>query len=720
MWFEYILLEILLGAMLLGFIGAYRKRLFDRVALFLTIPVAFAGAIYVARNIINDSTVDKISDLIGLNGIEGVSDTFGNTVLTVAEAAAAPIIATLVFWILLLLLRIVAGIVLSIIHLITGAHRRDKEARRNKRKRPLWSRLGAGIVGALSGFVIVMLSMIPLMYINNMIEPAVEIALEDENDGTYANELAGALKENAMPLAEGTVFSKIQTITGMRKLTNSALDTLTDVEIKSDDGKSIRFNFTDFVALFAKEGVDASIVYENSCKSTGTAKDLSPVSSMLLRLAESDEFMNAAAALYSDIKLAFPDMSIPYDIDSADTLRSDITAAAELVKIISSDLASVSMDTEDLLPAILEYLESEESSKKVVNAVATSNLYKTKFPVLMEYALKLLCEQIDISENKSADYEKFIASLTDALNDKSIGAYDKDGAEFFIKYCAENGIKPSDYAIADESNKTETDKAYIAYVDFITRKNKVEAVFVNYRIDDGKKATYFVSSTAQVYVFDKSAGIWSLHDGKTELRDSSYAAQLLSDEINAMMSSDPELAVTGDIIKGIIPALSDFITKTDISVAEGTSKILSAVYSEDGYEPTDSVFKEDIINSLNKDFEHDKKHNDSFATALSIMAQVYGDLTAESDEASTDTVIDSFDDIGRLLDCMKSMESTKDVPDKMLLAITRNESFSDVFSTNAANEALENLRTGASTYEEFFTTIQGIYGIINEIIPSET
>ncbi len=717
---EYILLEILLGAMLLGFIGAYKKRLFDRIVLFLTVPVAFAGAVFLAKSIVTDSSISKSSDLIGLDSIEGMSDTLKTLILTVGEAAAAPIVATVAFWILLPVLRIVIGIVLSVIHLITGAHRREKEAKRNKVKKPLWNRLGTGLVGALSGFVIVMLSMLPLVYINNMIEPAVDTALAEENDGSYVSEVAHVLKnENLMPLAQGTLLSKIRTVTGMSKVTDSALDILTDVDVTLEDGKTLRFNLTDLVAFFAKEGVGASVVYESSCKPTGTMKDLSAASPLLMRLAENDEFISIVTAVYGDIKLALPDLNIPYDISDGDALRSDITAAADLVKLISTDLASVSIDSEDLISALLEYIEDTESSKKLVNTVAASNIYKTNFPTLTEYALKMLCDGIDISKNKSDDYERFIASLAEVLNDRSIEIYDRDAVEVFIEYCALSGIKPSDYAIADINNKTNIDLAYISYVEFITRKNNIEEVFTDYRIDSDSKAQYFVSSDTTVYVFDEESGKWTVHNGLTELCDGSYAAQLLSHEVNRIISSYPDTEITDEILRAAVAsALASASTNTNLTVTAGTLKILSAVYSEDYYTPDGTVYREDILNALDKSIEHDKAHNDSFGTALSVMARLYGDLSAGSDDTSSDAIVDSFDDIGRLLDCMKSMKSTKDIPDMLLLAIMQNKSFGDIFETNAAKEALNNLRSGESTYEEFFTTIQGIYGIINEIVPS--
>ncbi len=740
----YILLELLLGAMILGFIGAYKKRLFDRIILLATVPLAFVMSIVGMKALLSANTLTMIIETIpGLAEEIGVIPEEGFGVII---SVALPIVAMISFWLFLIVLRIIAGIVLAVVHTCSGCRAREREAKREYKeakregrdakeedeeksifkryKKPLWHKLTTGAVGAVSGFLIVMLSTLPLVFVTNLAEPALETALTAENEGTYVNEIAKTIDENFMVLSDKTLFGKIQKFTGMRAITDAAVKSLTNVTVQFDGSESIEFNFTETAASLVSYGVDAAVAYERICGEGATMKSMSPISDILSKLANDEGLINSAFAIYSNTKgLLFGEeeaKNLPYDIESAEALRSDLNAAAGLVDIASTDLAHISLDSADLLGDILEYLEDEESAKKLVNVIGESNAFKTKFPDLMEYALALIADQLDLPKDKDEDYEMFIEDITEALNNKTFGTYDEAKVEYFIVYAADNGLNVEKYVVSNRAEPTELDVAYLNYIEFIERKNDIEEVFTDKLLDNSKNLSYYITSDGVIYVYSKSIFGWELYSDSAEvdLRQSSYAAMLLANEVNKLMKLDPKTAIDADDARELARAAALGISSADPEISSSTRLMLSVITSIKNYEPNDPVYRESIVNALNKDAVIDKEHNDAFGTSLTVMAKLYGSLTAESDEASVDTVMDNFHLVGRLLDSLKAMETTSAVPDKMLDAIMQNKNYGKFFAADAVQKTLQNIKDGKSTYEELFTTVQGVYGLASGIIPT--
>ncbi len=738
---SFLLLELLLGAMLLGFIGAYKKRLFDRIILIATVPLAFIAAILVTKSAMSNAEITILLEERVITLIDGSPS--AEFLQSICGALVGPVFAMLFFWIFLFLLRIITGIVLWIIHLCSGCRAREKEAKRaykeakregrdakdedseksifKRYKKPLWHKLTTGAVGAVSGFLIVMLSMLPVVYISNIAEPAVEKALAAENEGTYANEIAKTVDENFMVLSEKSAFGKIQKFTGMRAITNAAVNSLTKVDIKCEDGTAVEFNLSDVLSSLLESGVDAAVTYERVCASGATMSSLAPMSDIILSIAENDNIVNFCFIAYDNAKVfIFGEDStkeLPYDIESAEALRQDLTAAAGLVEIAASDLGDISFESEDFLNDILAYLEDEESAKKLVNTIGATSVYKTNFPKLMEYALGMIADQLDLPENKADDYAMFIADMTEALNNKAFGTYDESQVEYFIKYAAENGLNVSTYTVANKDEPTALDVAYLNYIEFIDRKNGIEAVFTGKLLDSAKKLSYYVTASGEIYVYSNTSSGWEIYSGG-ELNKSSYAALLLANEVNKLLIENPTEVIESGDVKDIAELAKNHIGSVELDTENNTVLMLDAVLNISNYSPDGAMYRESIVAAINHNAVIDKAHNDAFGTSLTIMAKLYGSLTEESSEASIDTIMDNFHLVGRVLDCLKAMETTSAVPDKMLDAIMQNKNYGQYFSSDAVQKVLENIKSGKSTYEELFTTVQGVWGLASGIIPS--
>ncbi len=726
---DLILLELLIGAMLLGFIGAYKKRIFDRVVLLLTVPAAFIASVIFVKSSRFGGIITTLMDTFGLTGPDNMSDTFFGSMIDLGVAFIAPIFVTVLFWVLLFVLRITVGILLFLIHTISGCRGGEKKAKRawreakkaglnpkkeeakkslrHRYKKPLWHKFTSGVIGALSGFLIVMLSMLPLMYVNNFVEPAVNTALEEENKDTYVNELASVVDEKFMPLSDKTAFGKIQKFTGMKALTNKALTYLTDVKVEFDSETTVEFNIIDVVSAVATEAVSAASIYERSCDATGTFKDFGPIATILTKLADNDALMNLCVTVYGEFgDELIEDSEYAYKIESAEALKKDLSAAAGIVELLSTDLAHVSLESEDMLTEILAYLENEESSKKFVGILAQSKVYETYFPVLMEYALELICDQLALPEDKTADYQGFVSDMLAACNDP-IGGHSEERVEAFIKYCAENDVLISDYT-PNQDTPSERDLDYYSYLNFMEKLEGIEKAFADRGIDDGAKATFYLAKDGKtIYVYQKLLNKWVLRTDE-ELRLGSHAAQLLAAQMGSGFSDES--------LKATAQALALSVNADDLTVRANTLLMFAAICDESAFNPLDTVYRNDIVDSLNKDAAFTKEHNDSFAGVLATMATLYTALTEEADEASIDTVIENFGLVGRMLDGMKMMESTTAIPDMMIKALQKNKNYGMIFATQTAKDLLKEVELGNETYEGLFNQLIPIYLSIKDAV----
>ena len=80
-------------------------------------------------------------------------------------------------------------------------------------------------------------------------------------------------------------------------------------------------------------------------------------------------------------------------------------------------------------------------------------------------------------------------------------------------------------------------------------------------------------------------------------------------------------------------------------------------------------------------------------------------------------VMDNFHLAGRLVDNLQSFEMTKELPEHLLLAITQSREYGKYFVADSMAELSQNVKDGKATYEQLFTSVQALYGMINQFIP---
>lgn len=750
MLIQYVLLELLIGAVILGFIGAFRKRFIDRIILFISVPVSYLTAILLAKSELSTTLSDLALEYIPIP--DTVPETAIDGIETLAVCFARPILVTVVFWVLLFLFRIIIGFVMLIVHTATGRRRQEKEEKRAlkewKRQRrgqkdkkaagekpkvgkPVWQGMLVGLIGAASGFVIFMLSLLPLGLLNNIAAPALEAALEEDMEGTYANEVAATANENFIPFREDGIFSKIRTYSGMAFITDATIASLTDAKITVSDDKEVEFNCIELLNTVTAAGVKATKIYETTLDGEFTFSDFKGAGDVVLVIAESEPILEIGAQMLTLIE------EMPYSEDApiperlmaivvneyrtldASALKRDLVAVATLVDLISEDFGDVSYDDENLVPELLEYLKDEKSTEKLVSTLAKTTVYGTAVPMLMETGIDLICEFMGLSEDRADDYRRMLDDVCADVNDNSNGEYDETLIETFIEHCVTTGSKVSDYGIANVNEMTELDHAYRSYIRFFGKMSRLEKTFENYHLDNEAGLCCFLSRDGvTVYYYVEVVDMWIKYDPESteplipeledidiEPSDAALAATLLINATNSL-TNVPDAALTSGEIADIARLL--VLSIGDNEQFSGAAKILTTLYDESAFTPT-SVYRCDIMAALNKDAIFTKEHDEQLASTITLLANLYSKFTEDGSEPSLEVVMENFTDVGVLLDSFANLSSTKNIPYQMLMVIKLNKDYRYLFAVPEVNEMFTALGKGEASYEDLFKKVKEVY-----------
>ena len=717
---ELIFIELLLGAMLLGFIGAYKKRILDRAILFATIPLAFVISLY-ACDFLGEMIGEFITEELVTGDMQGAVVSLLGALIV---ALSSPFAQSIMFVLLLIGLRIVVGIALFVIHTVLGTKRREKKAKKAGKKKPLYNKVTTGVIGALSGYLICMLAFMPFAYINELTEPALATAKSKELEGTYVNELACELDKITMPFSDGSLSSGLATATGMRAIHRSSIRSLTDTEITLSDGTVQEFNALDFVNSISQNGVRLISIYEHSCKEGATLGDIRAVGDVIVDLADSELLMSLLADTLAKIEpgelpedATFIDkltnfVTSEYTSGDAQILRGEISAVASLIDLLANDIGEVSLTEDELLTELLAYMGKEGSAERVIDAISSSRIYQGGFPLFLEFGLELVCEQMNLSEDKEHDYERYLADMQAAFNDKTIKTYSELKVDSFINNCAENNI-----AVRD----AEQQEGYTAYVQFFARMELIKQVFTSYGVSDTEYLWYsYVTAEGELYYYFGNDFAGSGFEGRW-VKDIPVFRGIIEEAIGLSLTPDPVSIAASKITHKVNE--SDFYGNT-ISKAVISEMAAEAAQSLEGVDGTESAreillslvsidyynvpeaFRKDILLSLDMNAELEKE---VIAENISVISKLYQDFTHESDYASFNTIMRHFGDIGAMLDSFKNMDTTKNTSERMLDVIIRDKNYGRYFRMEPIKGMIDRVRTGEITYEQLFDAVGAKY-----------
>lgn len=729
---ELLALELILGAMLLGGIIAYGRSLGERLCLLATVPVAYLLSFLLAKggvwDFIGGSIVSLLVNIDGLGGIFETSAATKTGLEALISCILRPIMTVVLFWLLLLVLRILVPLILKLCKADRASFfRADSE--------PVWRKILTCAVGVVGAYAICMLSFLPLTFMGNLAKPAVEKAQNEAYAGTYVQEVLHTADVNILSAVGDTFGGKMQKYTGFGAILTASANSLSDVSLKGNDGKEVAFNGTELVQGLLCDGVDALAVYEYTYNpDQHTVGDVAHVSNILIHIADSEAILQIGSELISN---ALPEaeekdeesplsdqllavLLTAYAKGDTEVMKGDLETIAGLLDKLAVDFDDRSLDSDALTEDLLAYLTNKNSSYDIVRHISALSVYPDMLSILSEYGMNALCDILEISNDNIEYYEKFFTDLHTVLNNERVeGIYYRDAVEGFIRYLVENDLSVSDCV------KNNTDEniasAYESYQRYMAQVDPIREVLVNYHMDERDGTFYFVATDGSVFAYNARNEKWSACENESELSKSSLMIDLLLSHVNALFEENIEYSISHEEIRALaaqytVAHLQELYPALSAAIATDTAALASMICSSDAFAP-DVIYRDEIIFNLKTDVTVDEDHNRTFAAIISTAATFADKLADDETENPISLVLENFSLVGRLLDELHAFELTADVPGDILIAITQSSDFGSYFLSDSIAELVENVKNDVSTYEELFTSVQALYNIINQIVP---
>ncbi len=729
MIFQVLLLIFLLGGTVLGGITAYRRPLLERVILLLTIPLAWVAALLLLSGGVLDFAGTMLVDLIA-----GLTDAGELLAGPAVSSGAAALINTLVrllvmapvFLLLLLLLRIIYAIVMA----ATGARAKCKLFMSGQ-KNEVVKNLAISLIGAVGGFAICMLLLLPIHALSGLLAPTVETFADEKYNGTYVSAQADMVDSNLLPLSKQTPCGTVQTFTGMRAIMDASTHQLCNVSLVNEAGHTLSFNTHTLLTTLIKDGAIGVTLYEYSCNpQKHTLGDFALAADVIDDLADQEILLSMAQELLASVNTeAAPaaqqedekdsaltemlaSLAASYKDADAQILQSDIHAVAELLRVVTTDLSDVSMKDTQLQTLLFDYLADEEATYRVVNALSKVHVYGQVLSSLTEYGMNMLGDMLDISQDRQAHHSKYVLALQQALNDRSIGSYELSAVETFIRHVAQAKL-----TVNDPSLQTELPvQIHSAYERYMARSKAVLSVLDSYT-DNGSGKPYFVGADGQVYIYDEIAGTWTEAGSDGALDRGSYLVQALLEQVNRILDENADAVLDHPAMLTCVDAVAAQLVSSDAAYASGCLRLASTVSDMEAEAfAKGAVFRRDLVDSLKTDISFGEAENRQFASIVHTAAELFTQLP-DNEDASLDAIMGQFAGVGKLLDGFTQFEMTSDVSSLLLQSLMQNSQYGAYFSAESVQDLIENVKDGSTTYEQLFRSVQSLYNILNQINP---
>ncbi|MBE6700936.1 MAG: hypothetical protein E7582_03490 [Ruminococcaceae bacterium] len=718
---ELIFIELLLFSVLLGIFIAHKKSIGERLVLLGTVPVSFLVAFIISKAGAFDFLGKLIADAI--TGIPSVSAYVENSMAVktglagIISAFLRPVFTTVIFWILLVVTKIVASAIIS---------KKKKEGKglfEAGKKAFDKKNVSACAISALGAFLIFMFSCLPINFLSTAFEDAIIKAEGEKYADTWVQDTATRISKTYMPTSNEEVFGSIQRFTGMKAILRGASNSLATVTLETNDGTKVKFNALELMGIIVGDGVDVLTVWEYiTSPDHHTLSDISMVSTPIRTLADSSLIMSLVCEVvqsYEDgdnhaLNTFMAAAKENYSPKDSHLLEEDIRLLADAIDVVIEAGGDEEIYSDHLVELFLHPLEDEETSYLFIEELSKTSIYSKALVSFTEYGVRLLCDKLQISENRLDALEDFRYGVFEGVNNRSEGTIDLSLAEKFIVYCANNSVRSNSYTVKDENHLTSRDMEFKNYQRYMTRKEEIERAFTAYHVEDSALPTGFVASDGTVYKYNETNSTWSKSTANS-VNSLSLFSHFLISQSNDKFKADHSFTYE---MEDVITLAHEYENKalSPRDIFNRSKEAVKVLYNDENYNPEGITYSDEITSLITDKKVFDQKDNHAAAKAISSGAAFAVKFFEEEDKTTVEIVLSNFSLVGRLLDALCEYEITSKVPAKLLVVTTSNHEFGKYFVSDSIVRITEKVSVGLSSYENLFGSVQAIYNIVDKVI----
>ena len=400
---QLLLIELLIGSMIIGGLIAHKKSVGERLLLFLSIPLSFGLAFIPTKLGLFDGIGALFSDLVlQFNFVNQYLEGSMSATTSIASIIAVilrPLIMTLVFWILLVIFKIIITLIVKKRN--TGIFEKPTEAKNKKN-------VLAILLGVAGAFVIVMFSCLPVDFVSNLIEPSVNKAREKNYTGTNIHEITTYIDKTYMPVSKTEFFGKVQQVTGIKALLTAVSNSLSETTLVTNGGKELRFNASTLAQDLLCDEVDVIALWEHLHSPVErSGEELKHVSNVVDTLVDSPVVLAVFPEILHSIELndeyanRFIEVAAKkYSSDDMSVLSEDLNNISKAVKAIAKGAKNDKLKEGTAHLVILRSISNKEVSDEVSDSLFNLSTHHGSLDIVTEYGINFVCDALAIEDKE--------------------------------------------------------------------------------------------------------------------------------------------------------------------------------------------------------------------------------------------------------------------------------------------------------------------------------
>lgn len=708
--FQWILLAFLLVSVIAGAVRAIWRPIMKNVLRLVCIPIAFLIAWILQTAGVFKMICDPISSMLigSMLKIPNAPDTKAFATAAITSVISA-IIFVIVFFIVLMILRLALANPIS--KVIDKAIKKKSENSNKKLLNGIFKGLSA-LSGAICGFLLLGVSLMPIFYIVDLSSSAIVGTREHQYQSSSISRVVTVIDEKIVAPYEKSFTASIYKTLGISDLmSNTAAE---GSVFTREDGTKV--NAAKSLKNLLSHGLDAAVLFEaQKMDGDDLGKDIDALmADPALRpvLAElfceySDQLFKSEQAgegtLMDDITSTLRDH---YKTADKATVSEDIAVIGDAFKYLCHEnmFSRIDLKTNGV-KGFAAIIEDEELLGGFVEILADISPYDSLIKHIYEYEISGLTEILDIPQDDAEAYDVLLSHLINAANSVEENSFNIENVYEFAEKFATSGLP---ITTIDFSDKTAGSDAML-YQDWKAYKdawNAFQDAF-SASCEDTTIGKIWVKTDSGNYFYDSESYTWTKSD--VLLADYSTVAPLSQYFVECSLSRSG--SVNEDILLNWLFAFDSDEDNASVALA---LKLLNRENFK-----SEAVTIEVIKNTTHFDLWDEQTRVEDSKTIIKIWSKL-NVITAKlpADDTNHDTeyvrkLISQFGTLGEMLDLMHDTTCFPELPREITVGMLQNDLFRKYINAGIIaelNDAVENDDT--ISYSSFMNSLKSLISLV--------
>ena len=721
---QWLLLAILFVFIAVGTVKTLWHPLMKNGLRLACVPVAFLLTWIIQRcggfKAISSAIVSAI--LNSFNGLSAMPDTEAFLYASVSSLVSSCLFV-IGFIILLVLLRCIA--VRIAFNLILKNKNTDienaeaeaeaeaeVESKTKEKPENIGFKVLSGLSGALGGFLILGVMLMPMFYIMDLASSATNAVRNSECDDSSVYRTIEVIDNHIVSPYENAITTKIYKNTGIYGLMNatSALGGkfVTEIGEKANAYNSLK--------TLLSNGVDVVISLQ-SAKSSG--ENLPDDIEELL----SDPALRGIA---SELVMANADTIFKVDENGEETIGNGVLASLKNhysqsgKQVISNDLKVLAdaieyLHDENLLMSVKissdgitgldSIINNDEALEGTVGILTGVSSYDMLIEYIYDYEIESVSHILGIPQDDKEAYELLIEHLLSAVNSVEKDSFSVEDVETFAEKFASSGLPITSIDFSDKSEGSDG-MLYQEWKAYKDAWNSIHDAF-SASCEDTTIGNIWIVSDGRMYFYYGETYVWE--ENTNIPKDYSPISALCQYLASKAVTADEEVTKNT-----LMTWLSDFEEENRGASTDLAVKLLN----QNEFESSAVTLEKMLASSDFRSWDEETRRQDS-----SLIIQIWSKVRAVTENLPADDgshgkeyvskLIAQFGTLGEVMDLMHETSCITDLPEHLTLGMLQNDMFRKYINAGIITELNEAVKEDEDmSYRSFMYSLKSLISLV--------